>query len=79
MSEACVALDGVGKRFGDAWALDDVSVRCPLGQTTAIVGESGSGKTEFIEHVELYVNQRKWQFDKTLLLNMRTCTTPNSV
>lgn len=35
-----------------------------------IHGESGSGKTEFIEHVEIYLNQRKNFFEKTQIIDL---------
>lgn len=38
-------LTGVSKRFGDYWALRDVSLTLFEGETLALVGESGSGKS----------------------------------
>jgi len=44
-----------------------------------VFGEISSGKTEFIEQVNLYVLQRRNYFEKTLWINLKTCTTPVSV
>lgn len=40
-----LALTGISKRFGDAAALDDVSLRVAPGSVHALVGENGAGKT----------------------------------
>jgi ABC-type uncharacterized transport system ATPase subunit len=40
-----LALTGISKRFGDAVALDDVSLRVARGSVHALVGENGAGKT----------------------------------
>ena len=39
---------GVGKKFGDFVALDDVSVSIPTGQLTALLGPSGGGKSTLL-------------------------------
>ncbi|WP_298872517.1 ABC transporter ATP-binding protein [uncultured Microbacterium sp.] len=43
--EPLLRADGLGKRFGDRVAVDDVSLALRRGRTLAVVGESGSGKT----------------------------------
>ena len=42
---AVLAVAGLGKKFGDFTAVDDVSFALPPQGSLAIVGESGSGKT----------------------------------
>jgi len=41
--------DNVSLRRGEVLALDDVSVRMPGGETTAVLGGSGSGKSTMIQ------------------------------
>ncbi|HEY5984471.1 MAG TPA: ABC transporter ATP-binding protein [Anaerolineales bacterium] len=36
---------GLGKRFGDFWAVDGVSLRVDNGQILALLGQNGAGKT----------------------------------
>ncbi len=46
-----IALENVTKSFGEYVVLDDVSVRFPMGKTTAIVGPSGTGKSVLLKHL----------------------------
>jgi ABC-2 type transport system ATP-binding protein len=39
---------GLGKRFGQSWALRDCSVRVPAGKIAGLVGPNGAGKTTFL-------------------------------
>ena len=52
-AEQGIRFEGVGFRYdtrtGDKWALRDVSVFVPKGQSLALVGENGAGKTTFIK------------------------------
>jgi ABC-2 type transport system ATP-binding protein len=36
---------GLGKRFGDLWALRDLDLRVPAGSVTGLLGHNGAGKT----------------------------------
>ena len=41
--------DGLGKRYGSAWALRDCSIEVPAGSVTALVGPNGAGKTTLLQ------------------------------
>lgn len=45
---------GVRKRYGDLWAVDDVSLEVAEGECVAILGPNGAGKTTFTEILEGY-------------------------
>ena len=47
-SESSVVLDGVGRRFGDLVAVEDVSLDVPPGTILGVIGPSGAGKTTVI-------------------------------
>ncbi len=43
--EPLLAADGVGKKFGGVWAVQDVCLRVPPNQILGIIGPNGAGKT----------------------------------
>jgi ABC-2 type transport system ATP-binding protein len=46
-----VRTEGLGKRYGPAWALHDCTLEIPTGSVTALVGPNGSGKTTLLHLV----------------------------
>ncbi len=43
-----IRTDGLGKRYGTTWALQDCSVHVPQGRVSALVGPNGAGKTTLL-------------------------------
>lgn len=46
-----VEFESVSRSFGGRKVLDDISLRVPSHQTTAIIGPSGTGKSVLIKHI----------------------------
>jgi ABC-2 type transport system ATP-binding protein len=51
MGQAAVRAEGLGKRYGFAWALSDCTLEIPAGSITALVGPNGAGKTTLLHLV----------------------------
>ncbi|MGA8218944.1 MAG: ABC transporter ATP-binding protein [Solirubrobacterales bacterium] len=51
--------DVPGKEDDAAWALEDVSVHVPAGQTLALVGETGAGKSTFAKLVSRFYDPQR--------------------
>ncbi|MGY4495017.1 amino acid ABC transporter ATP-binding protein [Pseudomonas sp. TE3610] len=55
MAEGRIEIQGVSKRFGNQWVLNDIDLTVEPGQVTVILGPSGSGKSTLlrtINHLE---------------------------
>ena len=48
MNKDSIIVDGLSKRFGDAYAVDEVSFRVGRGMIFAFVGTNGAGKSTTI-------------------------------
>ncbi len=49
MSAPALRASGLGKRYGQAWALRGCSASVPQGRTSALVGANGAGKTSLLK------------------------------
>src|SRR5690606_29286347 len=47
-TKAGVRAEGLGRRFGDLWALRDLDLEVPAGRVVALLGHNGAGKTTTI-------------------------------
>ena len=54
--EAMIVLEGVGKRFGDFWALRDVHLVVGRQEVVVVIGPSGSGKSTMIRCINRLEN-----------------------
>src|SRR3954468_3218986 len=48
MTSAGMTATGLGKRYGDLWALRDVDLAVPAGSVLGLLGHNGAGKTTAI-------------------------------
>ena len=48
MSAPAVETNGLGKRYGSLWALQDCTVTVPRGRVSALLGPNGAGKTTLL-------------------------------
>jgi ABC-2 type transport system ATP-binding protein len=46
---AALHADGLGKRYGTKWALQECTLEIPTGSVTALVGPNGAGKTTLLQ------------------------------
>jgi ABC-2 type transport system ATP-binding protein len=51
MIESTLELSGVGRRFGDVVAVEDVTLEVRRGETVVLLGPNGAGKTTLLEMV----------------------------
>ncbi len=51
-----IELGRVSKRFGDAWAVRDVTMTIERGELVAVLGESGSGKTTLLRMINRLID-----------------------
>ena len=45
IDSAAISTHGLGKRFGNDWALEECTIEVPRGRVSALVGPNGAGKT----------------------------------
>jgi ABC-2 type transport system ATP-binding protein len=46
---SAISTQGLGKRYGSKWALEDCTIEVPEGSVTALVGPNGAGKTTLLQ------------------------------
>src|ERR1700748_1465166 len=44
-TESGIVAEGLGKRYGDLWALRDLDLEVPAGSVLGLLGHNGAGKT----------------------------------
>jgi ABC-2 type transport system ATP-binding protein len=49
--DAMIQTEGLGKRYGDKWALAGCSLRVPAGAMAGLVGPNGAGKTTLLSMI----------------------------
>lgn len=56
MTVAAIAVEGLGKRYGERVVLDGVDLTVAAGELVAVLGPNGAGKTTTVEIIEGYRN-----------------------
>lgn len=51
MNEYVIEIQGLSRRFGKKYALEDIDIKVPRGIVLGLVGENGAGKTTLIKHL----------------------------
>jgi ABC-type multidrug transport system ATPase subunit len=51
MSDYVLRMEGLGKKYGDACALQDVNIEIRHGQIYGLIGQNGAGKTTLMRTV----------------------------
>ena len=49
--DAVIQTEGLGKRYGEKWALADCSLRVPTGTIAGLIGPNGAGKTTLLSMI----------------------------
>ena len=49
--DAVIQTEGLGKRYGEKWALADCSLRVPTGTMAGLIGPNGAGKTTLLSMI----------------------------
>ncbi len=48
LAPSAISTHGLGKRFGNTWALEECTIEVPRGRVSALVGPNGAGKTTLL-------------------------------
>src|SRR6201989_3633592 len=73
MPDACLAIEGLSKRFGGFYALNDLSMEVARGHIHALIGPNGAGKTTFFNLITgvLAADRREITFEGVPLADAR--------
>src|SRR5690242_3890399 len=67
---AALDLRGLVKRYGDAAAVDDISLLVPPGEFVTLLGPSGSGKTTTLNMIAGFVDEGELLLDGNPIANL---------